>query len=51
MASLLSTLNVPADGGYMGVRNALVDSLNERADELNAAAEQRERMLRRCWRS
>ena len=29
MASLLGTLNVPADGGYMGVRNALVDSLNE----------------------
>ncbi len=44
MASLLGTLNVPADGGYMGVRNALVDSLNERADELNAAAERRERI-------
>ncbi len=44
MASLLSTLNVPADGGYMGVRNALVQSLNDRADELNAAAERRERI-------
>ena len=44
MASLLATLNVPRDEGYMGVRNALVDALNDRADELNAAAEQRERI-------
>jgi signal transduction histidine kinase len=44
MASMLATLNVPRDEGYMGVRNALVDALNERADELNAAAERRERI-------
>ena len=44
MASLLATLNVPRDGGYMGVRNALVEALNERADVLNAAAERRERI-------
>jgi signal transduction histidine kinase len=44
MASLLATLNVPRDEGYIGVRNALVDALNDRADELNAAAERREQI-------
>ena len=43
MASMLATLNVPADAGFMGVRDALVDSLNDRAAELNDAAERRER--------
>jgi signal transduction histidine kinase len=44
LASMLATLNVPRDEGYMGIRNALVDALNERADDLNAAAERRERI-------
>ena len=30
--------DVPVDGGYMGVREVLVDALNERADELDDAA-------------
>ncbi len=44
MASILATLDVPAEGGYMGIRQALVTALNDRADDLNAAAEARERL-------
>jgi signal transduction histidine kinase len=44
MAGLLAPIDVPADEGYMGFRNDLVDALNERADELNAAAVARERL-------
>jgi signal transduction histidine kinase len=44
MAALLAPLDVPGDAGYMGLRNALVDVLNDRADELNDAAATRERI-------
>ncbi|HEX5365495.1 MAG TPA: nitrate- and nitrite sensing domain-containing protein, partial [Acidimicrobiales bacterium] len=41
--NLLGALDVPADGGYRGVRNALVDRLMARADDLNDAAGARQR--------
>jgi signal transduction histidine kinase len=43
--AIMTALNVPADGGYMGLRNVLVTALNERADELNSQAEARERLF------
>ncbi|HEX6569347.1 MAG TPA: ATP-binding protein, partial [Acidimicrobiales bacterium] len=44
LETIMGTLDVPADGGYMGLRNALVAALNDRADELNRQAEARERV-------
>jgi len=41
---MLASLNVPAEEGYMGLRDALAVGLNERADELNADATARERL-------
>ena len=41
---MLASLNVPAEEGYMGLRDALAVGLNERADELNADAAARERL-------
>ncbi|HEX6425961.1 MAG TPA: nitrate- and nitrite sensing domain-containing protein [Acidimicrobiales bacterium] len=42
---IMGALDVPADGGYMGLRNVLVTALNDRADELNRQAEARERLF------
>jgi signal transduction histidine kinase len=42
--ALLAPLNVPPDGGYMGLRAGLVEALNARADELNEQAAARERL-------
>jgi signal transduction histidine kinase len=42
--ALLAPLNVPPDGGYMGLREDLVEALNARADELNDQAAARERL-------
>ncbi len=44
MPTIMATLDVPADEGYMGLRNDLVTALNDRADELNREAEARERI-------
>ncbi|MDD9372134.1 MAG: nitrate- and nitrite sensing domain-containing protein, partial [Acidimicrobiales bacterium] len=44
LPEVLATLDVPAEGGYMAVRDVLVDALNERADALNDAARNRERL-------
>ncbi|MGH9261736.1 MAG: nitrate- and nitrite sensing domain-containing protein, partial [Acidimicrobiales bacterium] len=44
LGEILPTLDVPADAGYMGLRNALVTALNDRADELNRQAAMRERV-------
>ncbi|HEX6418112.1 MAG TPA: nitrate- and nitrite sensing domain-containing protein [Acidimicrobiales bacterium] len=43
--AVMGALDVPPDAGFLGLRNALVDALNERADELNGAAEARERLF------
>jgi signal transduction histidine kinase len=42
--ALLAPLNVPPDGGYMGLRADLVEALNARADDLNDQAAARERL-------
>ncbi|MBN2624559.1 MAG: nitrate- and nitrite sensing domain-containing protein, partial [Acidimicrobiales bacterium] len=42
--ALLGPLDVPADAGYMGLRDHLVTALHERADQLNSQAEERERL-------
>jgi signal transduction histidine kinase len=42
--TMLDSLNVPPDEGFMGLRDALTAGLNERADELNADASGRERL-------
>jgi signal transduction histidine kinase len=42
--ALLAPLNVPPDGGYMGLRAGLVEALNARVDELNEQAATRERL-------
>src|ERR687894_2555975 len=44
LAAILASLDVPADGGYIAVREVLVDALNERADALNEATRNRERL-------
>ncbi|HKY68936.1 MAG TPA: nitrate- and nitrite sensing domain-containing protein, partial [Acidimicrobiales bacterium] len=41
LTNIMDALNVPADAGYMGVRSALVESLERRADQLNDEAEMR----------
>ena len=41
---MLGSLNVPPDEGFMGLRDGLAAGLNQRADELNAAASSRERV-------
>lgn len=41
LTNIMDALNVPADAGYMGVRSALVESLERRADQLNDEAETR----------
>jgi signal transduction histidine kinase len=42
--ALIGPLDVPADGGYMGLRDTLVEALHERADQLNSQAESSERV-------
>jgi signal transduction histidine kinase len=42
--AVMATLDVPAEGGYIGVRDVLVRGLNDRADSLNAEAESRQRL-------
>jgi signal transduction histidine kinase len=44
LATVLGTLDVPAEGGYIAVRSELVDALNDRADALNQEAQDRERL-------
>jgi signal transduction histidine kinase len=38
---LLAVLDVPRDGGFFGYQNAVHEAVNQRADELNSAAESR----------
>jgi len=42
-AAMLEAVNVPPEAGYMGMRGQAADALNDRADELNRAAEARQR--------
>ncbi len=44
LGQLMTPLDVSPDSGYMGLREDLVEALNTRADELNAAAAARERL-------
>ncbi|HZA87487.1 MAG TPA: HAMP domain-containing protein, partial [Acidimicrobiales bacterium] len=41
--AMLEAVNVPPEAGYMGMRGQVADALNERADDLNRAAEARQR--------
>jgi len=41
---MANSLNVPADEGFMGLRDSLTRGLNARADELNTMAAARERL-------
>src|SRR5215207_2847914 len=42
-AAMLEAVNVPPEAGYMGMRGQVADALNDRADDLNRAAEARQR--------